>query len=55
MVFKKMVVILLLSSAALLLFVACGGTGAPGGTKMRGESMHPDLQAMGKGKKPCQR
>lgn len=32
MVIKKMVVILLLCSAALLPFVACGATGASGGT-----------------------
>lgn len=29
---KKIVAILLLCSAALMLLVACGGTGAPGGT-----------------------
>jgi hypothetical protein len=49
MVINKMVVILLLCSATLLLFVACGGT------KMRGESTHPDLKAMVKGKRSCQR
>lgn len=32
MLIKKIVAVLLLCSAATLLFVACGGTGSPGGT-----------------------
>jgi plastocyanin len=32
MLIKKIVIVLLLCSAATLLFVACGGTGTPGGT-----------------------
>jgi plastocyanin len=32
MLMKKIVIILLLGSAATVLFIACGGTGTPGGT-----------------------